>query len=54
MYKVNPLPLSHDIETTAVLKKLVKAHQALAELKGVLAGIPNQSILISTLTKSLP
>lgn len=50
MYKVNPLPLSHDIETTAVLKKLVKAHQALAELKGVLAGIPNQSILISTLS----
>ena len=50
MHKLHPLPLPHDIETTAVLKKLAKAHQALAELKGVVAGIPNQSILISTLS----
>lgn len=50
MHKLHSLPLPHDIETTAVLKKLAKAHQALAELKGVVAGIPNQSILISTLS----
>jgi Fic family protein len=44
------LPLDTDIETTAVLKKLAKAHRALAELKGVAASIPNQSILINTLS----
>ena len=43
------LPDLGDIETRAVLKKLAKAHSALAELKGVAASIPNQSILISTL-----
>src|SRR5690349_1344191 len=43
------LPLESDIETRPVLKKLVPAHQALAELKGVAAGMPNQSILVSTL-----
>lgn len=50
MSTIKPLPLAQDIETKAVLKKLAKAHQALAELKGVVAGIPNQSILISTLS----
>ncbi|MDO8812512.1 MAG: Fic family protein [Gallionella sp.] len=50
MSQIKPLPLEQDIETTAVLKKLAKAHQALAELKGVVASIPNQSILISTLS----
>jgi len=50
MSTIQPLPLTQDIETTAVLKKLAKAHQALAELKGVVASIPNQSILISTLS----
>ncbi|MCW3058316.1 MAG: filamentation induced by cAMP protein Fic, partial [Capsulimonas sp.] len=44
------LPNIGDIETRAVLRKLAKAHQALAELKGVVASIPNQSILISTLS----
>src|SRR5476649_1340819 len=43
------LPFDTDIETKEVLKKLNKAHQALAELKGVAASIPNQSILINTL-----
>ena len=38
-----------DIESKAVLKKLAKAHQALAELKGISASMPNQSILVSTL-----
>lgn len=50
MYKIQVLPLSQEIETKSVLRKLAKAHQALAELKGVVAGIPNQSILISTLS----
>ncbi|HEY9722393.1 MAG TPA: Fic family protein [Oscillatoriaceae cyanobacterium] len=43
------LPHLGDIETKPVLKRLVTAHQALAELKGVAAGMPNQSILINTL-----
>lgn len=43
------LPNLGDIESKAVLKRLVTAHQALAELKGVAAGMPNQSILVSTL-----
>lgn len=50
MTTIKPLPLEQDIETKAVLKKLARAHQALAELKGVVASIPNQSILISTLS----
>ena len=44
------LPLSMELETKIVLKKLAKAHQALAELKGVSGIIPNQSILINTLS----
>jgi Fic family protein len=44
------LPLSFDLETKPVLKKLARAHQALAELKGVTGIIPNQSILINTLS----
>jgi len=43
------LPIEKDIETKRVLKKLVTAHRALAELKGVVATIPNESILINTL-----
>lgn len=44
------LPNLGDIETKAVLKKTARAHQALAELKGVVASMPNQSILINTLS----
>lgn len=44
------LPNLGDIETKAVLKKTAKAHQALAELKGVVASIPNQAILLNTLS----
>lgn len=44
------LPLPQDIETKAVLKKSARAHQALAELKGVVASIPNQTILVNTLS----
>ena len=43
------LPLAIDVESKAVLKKLPKAHAALAELKGIASTIPNQGILINTL-----
>lgn len=45
-----PLPEPEQIETRPVLKMLAKAHRYLAELKGVAASIPNENILISTLT----
>jgi len=44
------LPDLGDIESIAVLKQLARSHQALAELKGVAQGMPNQAILISTLS----
>jgi len=43
------LPLSKDIETKTVAKKLTEAHRALAELKGIVSIIPNKNILINTL-----
>lgn len=46
----SPLPLSQEIETKAVLRKLAQAHRALAELKGIITSIPNQGILLETLT----
>lgn len=50
MSTIKLLPFSKEIETTAVLKKLARAHQALAELKGIAVSIPNEGILISTLS----
>jgi Fic family protein len=47
---LQPLPLEKDIETKIVLRKLAIAHKALAELKGLITSIPNQNILIETLT----
>ncbi|KUM39467.1 Fic family protein [Pseudomonas sp. EpS/L25] len=44
------LPLAEDLESRTVLRKLARAHQALAELKGVADSVPNQDILISTLS----
>lgn len=44
------LPLTIELESKRVLKKLAKAHQALAELKGITGIIPNQNILINTLS----
>lgn len=44
-----PLPPEKEIETKAVLRKAVAAHRYLAELKGVAATIPNETILINTL-----
>mgnify|MGYP002711262591 CR=1 FL=1 len=49
-YKIPHLPLPYDLETKAVLKQLNKANRKLAELKGVAQTIPNENILISTLT----
>ena len=39
-----------DLETKRVLRKVAEAHRYLAELKGVAASIPNQEILIDTLS----
>lgn len=44
------LPPSVEIETPKVLKQLSKAHRYLAELKGTVKTIPNENILINTLT----
>lgn len=49
-HKIPTLPLERDLETKAVLKQATAAHRRLAELKGVARTIPNESILISTLT----
>lgn len=48
-FKLEKLPLTKDIETKNVLKKLNEAHRALAELKGLVSSIPNEQILINTL-----
>ena len=44
-----PLPIQQNLETLPILKKLVAARGALAELKGVAQSIPRQDILINTL-----
>lgn len=45
-----PLASIEKKETRTVLKKAAEAHRHLAELKGVAATIPNEEILINTLT----
>ena len=45
-----PLPPPVDLETVPILKALATATRGLAELKGRAAAIPNQQILIDTLT----
>jgi Fic family protein len=49
-YVILDLPPPENLETVAVFKALAKANRALAELKGRAASIPNQGILIDTLT----
>ncbi|MDE5988063.1 MAG: Fic family protein [Duncaniella sp.] len=49
-YNIPSLPLPYDLETKAVLKQLNQANRRLAELKGVALTIPNENILVSTLT----
>lgn len=48
-YQLVPLPPPADLETKEILRKVASAHRYLAELKGVAATIPNESILINTL-----
>lgn len=47
---LKPLPPIIDLETKPILKKAASAHRFLAELKGVSGTIPNQGILINTLS----
>src|SRR5665213_2012796 len=49
-YKIPNLPFNTELETKPVLKKLAQAHRALAELKGIAETIPNDTILINTLS----
>lgn len=49
-YNIPTLPLPYDLETKEILKQLNQANRRLAELKGVALTIPNEQILISTLT----
>jgi len=44
------LPLDRQFETPTIMRALVQAHRYLAELKGVAKTMPNEAILISTLT----
>lgn len=50
MYKIPMLPLPIELETVKVLRQLNSANKRLAELKGVALTIPNESILINTLS----
>lgn len=50
MYKISQLPLDFELETKAIMKKSAAARSALAEMKGAALSIPNESILISTLS----
>lgn len=49
-YILPQLPPQYDVETKAILKKTTSAHRFLAELKGISGTIPNQGILINTLS----
>lgn len=49
-YRIPLLPLQIDLESVEVLRQVNRANKALAELKGLARTIPNEHILISTLT----
>lgn len=49
-FTLRSLPPDNDLETKQILRKAVLAHRLLAELKGVCSAIPNQTILINTLS----
>ena len=49
-YILPSLPPAANLETSSILRKLVIAHQYLAELKGRVPTIPNSDILIDTLS----
>jgi Fic family protein len=48
-WKPSQLPPNIELDSKPILKQLVKANRALAELKGVASTIPNEIILINTL-----
>ncbi|NLL28933.1 MAG: Fic family protein [Bacteroidales bacterium] len=50
IYQIPKLPLGYDLETKTILKQVIRAKSKLSELKGVAATIPNEAILISSLT----
>jgi len=52
MIETNLKLLSPDVflETPVILKQIIKSHKALAQLKGIAKLIPNENILIGTLT----
>lgn len=49
-FALKNLPPDIELETKQVLRKVASAHRYLAELKGISATIPNQVILINTLS----
>ena len=49
-YFIPPLPIDYDFDTLRIHKALTPARAALAELKGRALVIPNQGILIDTLS----
>jgi Fic family protein len=50
MFILPPLPPEHSVESLEILRKAAVAHRHLAELKGLSASIPNQNILVNTLS----
>lgn len=49
-YQIPALPLSRDLDTVAILKATKDASRALGELKGSVKKMPNEDILINTLS----
>lgn len=49
-YTLPLLPLQQEVESKVVLKKLALVHKALAELNGVAETIPNEVIILNTLS----
>ena len=47
---LSSLPLHKNLETPSILKATIQAHRYLAELKGAAKTIPNEDILINTLS----
>lgn len=50
LHKIPNLPLQQDVETKAVLKRLNAVRAALAGLNGVAESIPNERIILNTLS----
>jgi Fic family protein len=50
MTNLKTLPFKIDLESKVLIKKLVSANKALAELKGLIKTIPNEKIFLNTLS----